>query len=516
MSKNLFFVYFLLGFSVTANSQTIYPDYVDGEVYLKIDDTTSTQLDINASYFPALASVFTIYNATQVQQPFVNINTTLSHTYRVSISQISNVGAFINALAQIGYVDYAEKVPLFQTSQIPNDFNSNQWYLTKINATQAWDISTGSSAVKIAIVDNAVFTGHEDLINSIYVNSGEIPNNGLDDDFNGYVDDYKGYDAANGDGDVNPPSSSTSNSPWVHGTHCSGIASASTDNGIGIAGLGYNCSIIPVKCTPNSSAGNTLTTAYEGVAYAMNAGADIISMSFGSSGTSLTGQNVISAASLQGITLVAAAGNDNTSNQFFPAAYSEVISVGATDISDQKASFSNFGSTIDVMAPGVGIYSTLSGATNAYGSLSGTSMACPLTAGLCGLIKSQDNTRTPADIKNILQAGCENIDLMNPNFIGQIGAGRINAYNSLSGNILSVENRKMSNVDIAPNPFQESFTIHSAKNSSIRILNSNGQTIESFDSNEMPSKIGFDFPSGFYYVIVSNAESTNTMKVIKL
>jgi subtilisin family serine protease len=515
MTKYFYILLFFLSFSTTA--QTIDVNYVDGAIYLKVDDSTTATLDISASAFPGLNSIFTAYSVTEIKQPFKGITIGLEHTYRVEFSQFSNVNAFLTTLNQLAYVDYSERVPLFYTSQVPNDMNTNQWYLTKINAPQGWDYTTGNVNVKIAIVDNAVSTTHEDLSTSIFINTGEIPGNGLDDDFNGYTDDYKGYDVANGDGDVNPPSSSTSSSPWIHGTHCSGIASASTNNNIGMAGLGFNCSIIPVKCTPNSSAGNTLNAAYEGVAYAMNAGADVISMSFGGSGTSFTGQNIINAAYINGITLVAAAGNDNTSAAFYPAAYTQVISVGATDISDQRAGFSNYGTTIDVMAPGVGIYSTLSGPTDdLYGNLSGTSMACPLTAGLCGLIKSQDLTRTPDQIKTILKNGCENIDIINPGFAGQLGAGRINAANSLGGIILSLPENEMEATILSQNPFKDEITIRVSINEMYVVYSSTGQIIETFKSDNEEFRLGRAYDQGVYFIVSKYDSMNKTLKVIKL
>jgi len=516
MLKKLLFICLFVGSSLNSFSQTVNSNYVDGAIYLKLNDTTNATLDLAAASFPALSNLFAVHSVTQVEQPFKNINIGLSQTYRLLFSQITTVNAFINGLQQITYIDYAEGVPLFYTSQVPNDLQANQWYLSKINAPQAWDLSVGNNAVKIAIVDNAVSTVHEDLTASIAINSGEIPNNGLDDDFNGYTDDYKGYDVANGDSDVNPPSSAGTNSPWVHGTHCAGIASASTNNGIGMAGIGYNCSIIPVKCTPNSSAGNTLSAAYEGVAYAMNAGANVISMSFGSSGSSLTGQNIINAAYAQGITLLAAAGNDNSTAQFYPAAYPQVISVGATDVSDQKASFSNYGTTIDVMAPGVGIYSTFSGATNAYGSLSGTSMACPLTAGLCGLIVSQDINRTPMQVKNILVSGCENIDLMNANYAGQMGAGRIDAYKSLLGDFLHLESKENNEIRIYPNPFQQEINLKTELNSLINVYSASGKNIENRISDGEMLQIGLNYLPGIYYVLVVNGETSESFKIVKL
>jgi serine protease len=179
--------------------------------------------------------------------------------------------------------------------------------------------------------------------------------------------------------------------------------------------------------SPNSS----LTGAFQGLDYAINAsGCDVINMSWGGGGWSATYQTLFNIAKAKGIICVAAAGNSNTSTPMYPASYNHVISVAASASTDARASFSNFGSTIDVTAPGVGIPSCLAGATNAYGNLSGTSMASPLVAGLCALMKCYNPM--PADsIEACLKRTCDNINAQNPSFIGQLGAGRINAFQAL-------------------------------------------------------------------------------------
>lgn len=509
----------ILSVSFIMNAQLINPNYVDGEIYLNVDDTCSNEITLLSADFPGLSLIFTNYEALQLTRPFVGISASLTQTYRVKINQINNIDNFITDLELLPYVNFAEKVPLYFTSAVPNDLHVNQWYLTKINAPMAWDYSIGNETIKIAIVDNAVSVNHQDLIDAIAINTGEIPNNGLDDDFNGYIDDYKGYDVAENDNNPSPPPASLSNSPWVHGTHCAGIASSSTNNGIGMAGIGYNCSIIPVKCTPNSSEGNTLNSAYEGIAYAMRAGANVISMSFGGGPNvvSNTGQSIINAAYLQGITLVAAAGNNDSNDSFYPAAFPQVISVGATDALDSKAFFSNYGSTVDVMAPGVSIYSTLSDASNSqYGNLSGTSMACPLTAGLCGLIISQNPTRTPSEVRNILQSGCDNIDSQNPTYIGQLGAGRINAYNSLFDNALEIPESSIASL-MSKNPFEESIKISCAVNSTIEIYSILGMLLNRYDVSESQTiEIGNTYSSGTYIISVINGSLKENIKVIKL
>ncbi|MCR9173783.1 MAG: S8 family peptidase [bacterium] len=437
------------------NAQTIDTNFVDGKIYVRTVQGASLDLSNYDSSNLVLNGILASYAVTDIAMPFPGVNNELDRTFEFTFNQWSQVDALINELELLADVEYAEKKVLHKTTMIPNDVHPSQWALTKIQAFDAWDITTGDAQIKIAIVDNAVSNVHEDLQSAIWVNQGEVPNNGLDDDLNGFTDDYQGWDAADGDGNPNPPTSAGSSSPFTHGTHCAGIASASTNNGTGVAAIGFNTLIIPVKCSPDgsSSEGAALTNAYDGVYYAMQVDADIISMSFGSEFPSLTGESIISAASQMGITLVAAAGNSATDAPHYPAAYQNVISVGATNQSDMITWFSNYGSSIDVMAPGLDIYSTLSGAGDEYGSKSGTSMACPMVAGLAGLVLSQDPSRTPAEVEMLLEAGCDPIDLLNPGYEGMLGAGRINALKTLDQSASLSENN--TNLTVYPNPAEE-------------------------------------------------------------
>ncbi|HWB62593.1 MAG TPA: S8 family serine peptidase, partial [Chitinophagales bacterium] len=339
----------------------------------------------------------------------------------------------------------------------------NQWALQKISAEQAWDVSHGSSNVVVAIVDNGVRINHQDLSGNLWTNTGETANNGLDDDFNGYTDDVHGYDVADNDADPSPPTGISQSDEWNHGTHCAGIASAATNNGTGIASVGFNTRIMAVKCTKSSSGnGGQLTNVDDGITYAMRNGANVISMSFGSNGSSVTEQLLISSCINKGIVMVAAAGNDDTTAAFYPAAYNGVICVGATDQNDKKASFSNYGSRVDVMAPGVGIYSTLaSGSGSDYGFFSGTSMACPMVAGLAGLVLAVHPSFTPAQVANQIKSTADNISAENPGLNGMLGGGRINASRAIGGStstgITAVN--ALTGVKLFPNPFSSQVAI---------------------------------------------------------
>jgi serine protease len=442
-------------------SQTVDSSFVDGRLYIKVN--TSSTMDLANYNFtdPTLNQILSDYSVTDMVKAFKTAGPAMSKVYRIEFSAISQAANLISAMQGLSYIEYAEKAPIYHINYNPNDYSSGQQYaLGRINAPQAWDIEKGSSNVVVAIVDNGVNINHEDILPNRWVNTGETPGNGLDDDLNGYTDDIYGYDVADGDNDPIPPSGGPA--AFVHGSHCAGIASAKTDNGVGIASIGYSVSLMSVKATPNSSDGNTLPNAYEGVDYALRAGADIVSMSFGSSSGFLTWEVIINQAQTMGVLLIAAAGNDNSSATFFPAGYPYVFSVGATDANDVKASFSNYGNTIDAMAPGVAIKSTFFQTNSSYGQLSGTSMSCPMVAGLAGLLLSYDSSFSIAQLKNFLKNGCDNIDSQNPTYVGQIGSGRINAFKSLqlaSGLTIGEINNDTFTFDLFPNPNNGVFTI---------------------------------------------------------
>lgn len=393
-----------------------------GQIFLKLGDNSYLDTNELITYFKEKEE-YKRYEITSITKPFFIQNEILQKTYLVEFNATDKIGDFLEVLNNNANFDYAEKVPDYQFFYTPNDIQSQQWNLQKIQAELTWNFTQGNSNVVLAMVDDAVLLSHQDLNSKIWTNSGEIPLNGIDDDGNGYIDDVNGWDAADNDNDPNP--FNPTNSSFTHGTHCAGIAAAATNNGIGIASIGFGVSVMPVKIAQSTT--QRLTGAYLGVQYAILNNADVISMSWGGGRYSATYQALFDEANTQGIICVAAAGNSNTSIPMYPAAYNHVISVGATDINDKRASFSNYGSTVDVMAPGVAIYSTLAGSNSSYGNLSGTSMACPLVSGLAALMISYDPSLTPDKLEQCLKNSCNNIDALNPLYVGKIGAGRINA-----------------------------------------------------------------------------------------
>lgn len=424
----------------TATSQQVHPDYMDGRIWVKLKKTAVVASDISPEgpvkvdhrnlkpgQVPFLAGLEPVVQFNRIEQPYHHIKSTqgLNRIYRLTLTDPYAIDEVIRKLNELDAVEYAEKVALMKKTLTPNDpdFNaSDQWALFQISAESAWNLGTGSSNIVVAIVDDAVEITHPDLSPVIWTNTGEIPGNSFDDDGNGYDDDVNGFDVAMGDNDPNPDGPA-----YDHGTHVAGISGAATNNSTGVASIGYGISIMAVKATNSPT---VISDGYDGIIYAVNSGADVINMSWGGSGSSATAQSIIDFANSNGIVCVAAAGNDNVSTQFYPAAYNNVISVASSTYGDSKSGFSNYGSWIDITAPGSAIWSTVPGGT--YDFKQGTSMASPMVAGLAGLLLSLNPGLNPADVENCIRSTADNIDGANPSYIGQLGDGRINALAAMN------------------------------------------------------------------------------------
>lgn len=416
--------------------------YIDGQLFVKFanncDFTWQADNDkqdlLLYNSFPELHQLLEQYHVKYLRKAFRLKTERLKDIYLLEIEDKAQTTMLMRRLSLLNYIDYAEQVPLYKVSDCPpNDpLLSQQWGTVNTNMIAAISALTnnncdvdGSSCVNetvIAIVDDAVLHTHEDLIGKMWNNAGEIPNNGLDEDGNGYIDDIMGWDVASNDNDPMPIGAT--NSSFTHGTHCAGIAAAMTNNSVGVASPGFNARIMAVKC---ASIGNgTLPFAYLGLEYAIAAGADVISMSWGGGSFSNTYQALFDEAHAAGIVCVTAAGNNNSSIVFYPAGYNHTISVASSNINNIKSNFSNYGSTIDITAPGSGIMSTLAGSNSSYGNLSGTSMACPFVSGVCGLMLCYNPNLSPDMVLSCIQTSATNIDAQNPAYIGSLGAGLIN------------------------------------------------------------------------------------------
>ncbi|MDB6037069.1 MAG: hypothetical protein JWM99_910, partial [Verrucomicrobiales bacterium] len=323
--------------------------------------------------------------------------------------------------------DYKVRIQLNSAGRIPNDFEfarqigllNDGSHGTKTNAdiqaAMAWRTATGSRNIIVAVIDTGIDYYHPDLAPNIWTNTREIPGNGLDDDGNGFVDDLHGFDFVGNDSDPFDDNK--------HGSHVSGIIGAAGNNGIGIAGVCWEVSIMSVKAFGSDGSAN-LSDVLDAIDYAVANGANIINASWGLNSRSRSLEDAVMSAEKAGVLFIAAAGNDRTDSPFYPAAYTGVISVAATDGFDQRASFSNFGTNITVAAPGQDIYSTVPNST--YDFLSGTSMAAPHVSGLAALILSDHPDFSGENVRDIIVNTADPLQTDHP-----LGRGRINAASAL-------------------------------------------------------------------------------------
>ncbi len=396
----------------------------------------------------------------------------LSLMYTVSYSSPNDPFTLAEELSRLPDVQYAEPWFIYRLAQgafTPNDsLYGQQWSLQKINASAAWDITRGDSTIVIAIVDSGVEWTHPDLAANIWANPGETGldaqgrdkrTNGIDDDGNGHIDDWHGWDLVGANyesftpgttkGDNNPTPTGLNND---HGTHVAGIAAAVSNNAVGVASLASNCRILPVKCTAdNDSRGSGsayILAGYTGIAYAATMGAAVINCSWGGEGGSQAEQDVIDFATQHGSLVVAAAGNNQSDNFFSPSSYRNVLSVAATDQSDKRAWFSNYGDNVDVSSPGVSILSTLYPKT--YFILDGTSMASPLVASLAALVRGKFPTYSNLQAAEQIRVTCDDISAANPFYSTRLGRGRINALSALT--VTNLPSVRLQSFSVNDNP----------------------------------------------------------------
>lgn len=305
--------------------------------------------------------------------------------------------AVIEALSHNPAVEFAERNGIAQATFMPNDPSfSLQWGMTMVKAPEAWDTTTGLATVPVAILDTGVNQDHPDLAGKIVTNRNFTTTASFDD-------------------------------VYGHGTHVAGIASANTDNGLGVAGLGYNSGLVNAKVLDNAGYGS-YSEISNGIVWAVDNGAKVISMSLGGTSSSSTLQSAVNYGWNKGAVVVAAAGNSGTTSPLYPAYYQSVIAVAATDSTDQLTSWSNRGSWVDVAAPGSSIYSTCVNGSYCY--MSGTSMATPYVSGLAALLfttvsDTNGNGFLNDEVRSCIESTADNIGMYN------ISGGRMNAYKAV-------------------------------------------------------------------------------------
>ncbi len=361
-----------------APAQSLHQEYVPGQVLVKFKDTALSPM--------AQWSMSAIRSEMIDAVPSIGVSV-------LSIPDSMSPPEAARYFSQFPNVEFAEPNGIVHTMFTPNDsLFTSQYAPQRVSGPAAWDLSSGNPGVVIAIVDTGIDYRHPDLAGKVTA----------------------GYDFVNGDADAYDD--------YGHGTHCAGIAAARTNNAIGIAGIGFDCSLMPVKVLGADGTGSVAGVA-QGIGWATANGAKVISLSLSGPG-SVALQAAVDDAWQNNVLVVAAAGNRNTDAPSYPAYYSNAIAVASTDANDRRSNFSNFGSWVDVAAPGEEILSTLPG--NRYDLNSGTSMACPAVAGLGGLLWSHLGANTPiSEIRRRIEANCDPVGSF-------VARGRVNAYRALT------------------------------------------------------------------------------------
>ncbi|MCP5526224.1 MAG: tandem-95 repeat protein [Verrucomicrobiales bacterium] len=352
---------------------------------------------------------------------------------RYQLHPETSVGEAVHRLRRHPEVVYAEPNYLLRLcvepdpATSPDDFElPRQWNLENtgqlngtpgadVSAPAAWAITRSARAVRVAVIDTGIDYFHPDLEANVWINAGEIPGNGEDDDGNGYIDDLHGFDFVSNDGD--PMDDQT------HGTHVAGTIGALGNNRIGVAGLCWEASLMAIKAF-NERGEASVADVVEAIEYAVANGARLINASWGQPEQSLALLDAIRLADEAGVLVISASGNSRTDEPHYPAALEEVVSVGATNNKDERARFSNFGPTVDLAAPGEIVLSTAPNARYEY--LSGTSMAAPHVTGVAALVLGLHPDFTNAELVNVLRNAVDEtrVDKL-------IGTGRLNAFKAV-------------------------------------------------------------------------------------
>ncbi|MGZ4117605.1 MAG: S8 family serine peptidase, partial [Bacteroidia bacterium] len=414
-------------------------DYLQKTIIVKIRPEFAAACSMNNIEKPVFKELYSAIGGTGLVKKFpftkapkklinergeklVDLTLIYEFSYSGNISLEKAINKFINT----GLFEYVEPHYIPHLCYTPNDtLLSSQYSIVNIQAQQAWGVNTttarGDTNIVIGITDTGTDPLHDDLKTQIKHNYADVPGGG-DTDGDGYTDNFSGWDLGENDNDP----TWTANS---HGIHVSGIAAAAVDNITGVAGIGFKCKFLPVKIADATGA---LTQAYEGIVYAADHGCSVINCSWGSTSGSQYGQDIVTYATInKNALVVAAAGNDGTDEQFFPASFTYVISVVNTRSDDRRSTSSNYNYTADVCAPGEAITSTY--VSDGYASMTGTSMASPCAAGAAAIIKSFFPSYTALQVGERLKVTCDNIyGLTGPMFANKLGNGRINLYNALT------------------------------------------------------------------------------------
>ena len=469
--KSLFFFLVLLISSSVEAQEKIFKlpshladsDYLSKTIIFKVKSDYRNSCNETGVEIPKLINAFNTIGVSDVLKKFPDKTPPLTQynrfgekmedlslIYELNYTKEKSIVEAINIMLSTHILEYAEPHYLPYSLYVPNDIYAdtlnasfNQWHLKNIRAFQAWDSIKGDTNVVVGITDSGTETFHPDLVSSVKYNYAD-PVNGLDDDADGFTDNFYGWDIGEND-------SSVQWNVFGHGIHVSGLSSSTADNGIGCAGSGFNCKYLPVKVT---NVNGYYTMAYEGIVYAADHGCDIINCSWGGyGGAGEFGQSIINyATNNRNSLVVAACGNSNNTYLIYPASYDNVLSVSSVDIYDKKWDNSSYGINVDIAAPGKSVTSTWTG--TAYTSSSGTSMAAPVVSGAAAIVKSKFPNFSAIQIGEQLKVTTDNIDTIFDNipYAGLLGTGRLNMYKALTESppsIVMISNSITDNNDLS-------------------------------------------------------------------
>src|SRR5688572_11638884 len=446
-------------------------DFVKGAVWVKLkkehknifDDQNGGRMSqkINAkSIHPLLKKQS--HNNARVAPRKQHVDISLYH--KLIFDENLGVEEFISELKSSGYFDAVE--PVFREAPLlePNDPMIDQQYaLNLIKARAAWDLVDIDEDLIIGVVDTGGDLDHPDLQANIYVDPSE-PLDGIDNNNDGYIDNNRGWDFSGSSlALIGTPGFVGDNDPSInqgglfsHGSMVAGCASARTNNGIGISSIGFKAKLLFTKHYADDQApGDYSSNLYEGILYAATHGARIINCSWGNYNRSTIAQDIITYVTHDlNCVVVAAAGNSNLENPIYPASYDYVVSVANSNSSDVRSPFSNFGKTVDIIAPGYFVLTTVY--NDAYSLESGTSISSPLVAGAAALVWSKFPTMSALQVAEQLRVSAdESIYANNPAYLYKLGKGRLDAERALTVQSPSVRvsNQLMVNAEgVAPDP----------------------------------------------------------------
>lgn len=358
----------------------------------------------------------------------------LNRIYILDYKSKKNIEYVINQFLADENVEYAEPSYIAKAFASPDDpyfLQGNQAYLNQVKAPQAWDIQDSANGVVVAVIDTGSDLNHQDLAANIFLNTND-PVDGIDNDGDGYVDNYYGWDfggASLGSEPDNDPNVKSSGAD--HGVHVSGLVSAVTNNGTGVASIAKNAKLMILKAGVDD-AERSVYYGYQAILYAADRGVKIINCSWGSNGRSNFEQDIIDYAVSKGCLIVAAAGNDGTEVPVYPAAYNGVLAVANVTSADIRNIGSSYGYHVGIAAPGTAIWNTTY--PNSYGTKGGTSMAAPLVSSAAALVAAKYPHLSGVQIGEILRQSADDIYGIAENqaYLNKLGTGRLNVEKALS------------------------------------------------------------------------------------